>query len=119
MPERQQGITRASGYGDNEMAITAKIDGTDETLVINIIGRFDFSSHNDFRKAYEQRDPLPDNILINMKQATYVDSSALGMLLILRDFAGGETANIEIASCNDDVRNIFEMANFDDLFTIN
>ena len=101
------------------MAISAKMDSYQETLEINIIGRFDFSSHNDFRKAYEALEKPPASILINMKQATFVDSSALGMLLILRDFAGGDEANIEINSCNSDVRQILETANFDNLFAIN
>ncbi|BFM06733.1 STAS domain-containing protein [Halioxenophilus aromaticivorans] len=100
------------------MAVSAKIDVPDQSLVISIIGRFDFSSHNDFRSAYESLDPLPGNIRIDMKQASFIDSSALGMLLILRDFAGGNDANIAITHCNDEVRSILEVANFDDLFTI-
>ena len=100
------------------MAVSAKVDVAAQSLVISIIGRFDFNSHNDFRLAYEGVSPIPETILIDMKQASFIDSSALGMLLILRDYAGGNEANIEITDCNDEVRSILEVANFDDLFPI-
>ena len=100
------------------MAISAKMDVNHSNLVINIIGRFDFSSHLDFRKSYEQLDQSPESIEVNMRQATFVDSSALGMLLLLRDFAGGEQAKIKISHCNDDVLQILQMANFNNLFAI-
>lgn len=100
------------------MAITAIVDENDQCLVINIVGRFDFSSHNDFRQAYDELDTEPKKVLVNMNQASFIDSSALGMLLILRDHFGKDQANIEIANCNADVRSILEMANFNDLFLI-
>ncbi len=100
------------------MAISAKMDTHQQTLIINIIGRFDFNSHNDFRQSYENLPEPPQRVLINMKQATFIDSSALGMLLILRDLAGGDSANIEIVDCNDEVREILNMANFNNLFSI-
>ena len=53
-----------------------------------------------------------------MRKATYLDSSALGMLLLLRDHAGGESAQIRIVHCNADVRRILNISNFEQLFTI-
>lgn len=100
------------------MAITAKVDHEEQSLVISIIGRFDFSSHHDFRQCYENIDSKPIKVQVNMKQATFVDSSALGMLLILRDFVTPHCSKIEILGCNQEVRAILEMANFDDLFDI-
>jgi anti-anti-sigma regulatory factor len=40
------------------------------------------------------------------------------MLLLLRDFAGGDSANIEFVNCRPEVKNIFEISNFQKLFTI-
>ncbi|WP_317931686.1 STAS domain-containing protein [Halioxenophilus sp. WMMB6] len=100
------------------MAISAKLDNSHNNLTINIIGRFDFSSHLDFRKSYEHLNASPESIEVNMRQATFVDSSALGMLLLLRDFAGEQQASVKISHCNNEVRQILEMANFSNLFTI-
>ena len=55
----------------------------------------------------------------NLQMAsTYLDSSALGMLLLLRDHAGGDTANIKIVNCNPDVKKILTISNFEQLFSI-
>ncbi|MNO07328.1 STAS domain protein [compost metagenome] len=55
---------------------------------------------------------------MDLKGTTYLDSSALGMLLLLRDHAGGERAQIRLANCNPDVRKILAISNFEQLFQI-
>ena len=92
-------------------------DGSSE-LVINIRGRFDFSSHQAFKEAYENANEQVESYLVNMAEATYLDSSALGMLLLLRDYAGGDKAKVSITNCNNDVRKILSIANFEQLFNI-
>lgn len=100
------------------MAITTKRSNDGETLTIRIDGRFDFSSHQAFREAYENSDKLPQQYVVDMSETTYLDSSALGMLLLLRDYAGGDQADVCIASCNADVRRILTISNFEQLFDI-
>ena len=43
---------------------------------------------------------------------------ALGMLLLLRDHAGGDGSNIRIINCNPDVKKILAISNFEQLFNI-
>jgi hypothetical protein len=40
------------------------------------------------------------------------------MLLLLRDYAGGDSASIHIENCNGDVRRILAISNFEQLFSI-
>jgi anti-anti-sigma regulatory factor len=40
------------------------------------------------------------------------------MLLLLRDHAGGESAQISLAHCNPDVRKVLSISNFEQLFKI-
>ena len=98
------------------MSITTSKAG--DVLTIKIAGRFDFSSHQEFRDAYEGRDGTVGAYRIDMGETTYLDSSALGMLLLLRDFAGGDNADISILNCNNDVRKILTISNFEQLFRI-
>jgi len=100
------------------MSITSTTSTDGSELTIAIEGRFDFSSHQTFRQAYEDLTEKPDMYSVDMNAASYLDSSALGMLLLLRDFAGGDSANISILNCNDDVRKILAISNFEQLFTI-
>lgn len=100
------------------MPIQTRRDDDGQTLVIRIEGRFDFSTHQAFRDAYEHGDPDIRGYVIDLSETTYLDSSALGMLLLLRDYAGGDSGRVVIESCNNDVRRILSISNFEQLFTI-
>jgi len=100
------------------MAIAAHLSDDGEALSIRIIGRFDFSAHQEFRDAYEPLPEQPRHFKVDMREASYLDSSALGMLLLLRDHAGGDSAGVEIVNCNAEVRKILGISNFEQLFAI-
>ncbi len=100
------------------MSIRTELDADLQKLTIAIDGRFDFSAHKDFRESYEELEAKPLSYLIDMTDAQYIDSSALGMLLLLRDHAGGDSADVAIVNCNPDVKKILTISNFDQLFTI-
>ncbi|MGM8227509.1 STAS domain-containing protein [Cellvibrio sp. ARAG 10.3] len=100
------------------MAITSTVSADGNQVTIYIQGRFDFSSHQEFRAAYEKLPKTPTHFRVDLQGTSYLDSSALGMLLLLRDFAGGDKANIEIINCSADVKKILTISNFEQLFTI-
>lgn len=100
------------------MTITAQMSADEQELTIFIQGRFDFGAHQEFRDAYERVDSTPKRYLVDLQGTTYLDSSALGMLLLLRDHAGGDHAQIRLANCNADVRKILAISNFEQLFKI-
>ena len=54
----------------------------------------------------------------DLTEFDYIDSSALGMLLVLREHSGGEMARIEITHCRPEVHKILLSAHFDRLFSI-
>lgn len=98
--------------------VTGTQSDDQKTLTIVIRGRFDFSAHQSFRDAYERVSSRPSTFVIDLKDTTYLDSSALGMLLLLRDHAGGESADIKVIHSSTDVRKILAISNFDKLFDI-
>lgn len=100
------------------MAVASELSANGEELVIRVSGRFDFSAHQQFRDAYEQLPAPPSRYRVDMQETSYLDSSALGMLLLLRDYAGGDNAEVTLANCNSDVRKILTISNFEQLFTI-
>ena len=101
------------------MAVTSEISADGRKLTIAIKGRFDFAKHQEFRDAYEELNPRPACVVVDLKEATYLDSSALGMLLLLREYAGGDESDIRVVNSNPDVRKILGPSNFDQLFDIN
>ena len=92
------------------MAINAKMDEAEQKLTISVEGRFDFSAHKEFRDSYQCAEGEPRQYQVDMASADYIDSSALGMLLVLRDRSGGDAANISIVNCSDEIKKIFSIS---------
>ena len=100
------------------MSVVTEVSPDGHKLTISVKGRFDFGRHQEFRESYERLNQKPESIVVDLKDATYLDSSALGMLLLLRDHAGGDEAEIQVVNSSNDVRKTFEISNFDQLFDI-
>jgi len=100
------------------MAIKTAVTNNGEELTIRVEGRFDFGSLQLFRNAYENQESEPKSYVIDLKESDYLDSSALGMLLALRDHAGGDNSDIRIVNCSPDVKKIFLITKLDELFKV-
>ncbi|HEB95361.1 MAG TPA: anti-sigma factor antagonist [Sedimenticola thiotaurini] len=98
------------------MTITSNRSSDGRELTIGVEGRFDFSSHQSFREACSQGDPERTRFIIDLSRTDYVDSSALGMLLLLRQRTGGGRDRIRLRGFGPEVRRIFEISHFDQLF---
>ena len=100
------------------MTISSQLSADGQELTITIQGRFDFNAHQAFRDAYQRADCTPQRYVVDLCGATYLDSSAPGMLLLLRDHGGSDKADIRLINCNPDVRKVLSVSNFEQLFVI-
>ena len=66
--------------GAKRMSVTSELSSDAGVLTIRVSGRFDFSSHQEFRKAYETVSQSSISYVIDMGEAEYLDSSALMLL---------------------------------------
>lgn len=89
----------------------------DHCTVIRIKGRFDFSCHAAFREAYSGPNQAADYV-IDMEEASYMDSAALGMLLLLREHAQRNGGKVLITNCRGQTYDVLQIANFHRLFKI-
>jgi len=87
-------------------------------LYIKVSGRFDFSAHKEFREASNRIVAGITKIEVDLSGTDYLDSSALGMLLLLRDKVSGDRNAILIKGARAEVKKILEIANFNKLFTL-
>lgn len=87
---------------------------------VKLQGRFDFNAHRDFREAIDQALAVPESaeVTIDLAEVNYLDSSALGMLLMLRDKAKGAGKAVSLANAQGAVKQVLDIANFGKLFTI-
>lgn len=100
------------------MAITSSASVDGKTLHIRMGERFDFSAHSALRAAYAGDRPRFDTYIIDLRETTYMDSSALGMLLQLKEHAGGTQRSLQIKNANPAIKDILGVANFDQLMQI-
>jgi len=98
------------------MGVDSRVDAG--VLHIKINGRFDFGVHNEFREATKLAEKGIKLIEVDLANTDYLDSSALGMLLVLRDKLAGDKNAVQIKNARNDVKKILEIANFDKLFAL-
>ncbi|MCW8853239.1 MAG: STAS domain-containing protein [Gammaproteobacteria bacterium] len=101
------------------MSVTATVSGDHNTAILKISGRFDFSVHNDFRKAYKEIDIEGGEYIVDLMNTEYLDSSALGMMLLLKEYAEGSGSKVRISNANSEILEILKIASFDKLFSVN
>ncbi len=100
------------------MAINVQI--LDKAGRIIMHGRFDFQVHREFKDAYA---PLLDNtavqvIEIEMSKVDYLDSSALGMLMLLNERAKTVNKPVTLLNTSGVVSQVLAVANFSKIFNI-
>lgn len=99
------------------MTVTSELSPEGQQLTLYVNGRFDFAAHQEFRAAYQEY-PGSLEYVVDLRGTHYLDSSALGMLLLLRDHAGGDAAQVKLANCTPDVIKILTISNFSKLFRL-
>lgn len=100
------------------MEITSTSRG--DTPVIRLQGRFDFSDFRVFKETYEGllKQSVAPELELELGGVEYLDSSALGMLILLRERAHSTGKKVVLRGPSTAVRGILEIANFHKLFTI-
>jgi anti-anti-sigma factor len=100
------------------MIIDTQTEGSRARLVLN--GRFDFNSHMMFNQTTDSllREAGIKELELDFDQVKYIDSSAMGMLLLLKERAKGASKSITLLNCKGSVAQVFELSNFRRLFTI-
>ncbi len=98
------------------MTASHSINTETNTLTIQVSGKFDFNVHNSFRSAYKDITNKSLNVNVDLKHADYMDSSALGMLLLLDEFF--PDTRVKIINSNKYVKQVLEIARFDMKFDI-
>lgn len=99
------------------MSVTSQLSKDGKAFTVAVSGRFDFRVYESFRDSYAKVKPAGIRFMVDLQKANYMDSSALGMLLLLKEHVG-DSGSIEIINTATDVRNVLTIANFDKLFKI-
>jgi anti-anti-sigma factor len=91
-----------------------------DSRTIVIPERFDFSQHKTFTEQSNQliQDEQVKTVILDFSRTSYLDSSALGMLVLLKKKAKVKAINTIIRGAKDNAKDILLIANFNQLFEI-
>lgn len=87
-----------------------------EWTTIRITGRFDFSCHREFNDCY--RGVPTRGYEVDLSGVSYVDSAALGMLLMLREKVGNDPGRVRLVGSTGQPAEVLRVAQFGRLFSI-
>lgn len=87
-------------------------------VLVRLTGRFDFSTRDQFIARIKETISHAEaaEIRVDLADVVYIDSSALGMLLMARDLAKQHEKEVTLASPQPLVRQTLETAQFARLF---
>jgi len=100
------------------MPATVEFTGDIARLILS--GDFDFSTQEDLSNAIEKvlNANAMREIYVDLTDATFIDSSAIGALLRLREGALANDKSLSLWNCNEQIREIFTIGGFDQLFVL-
>ena len=78
-----------------------KVQVSGEKATLSLSGRFDFTAHKEFRQ-YADRTVQNNEITgveVDLSGVEYLDSSALGMLLLLKEKAEKSQQSVSLVNC--------------------
>jgi len=90
----------------------------DGTLTLRPQGRLDFTLHREFSDCYRRAPADTRDYVLDLAATSDLDSAALGMLLLLRDHAGGEGSRVHLVNASPDVERKLRIARFELLFNL-
>jgi anti-anti-sigma factor len=89
-----------------------------DVVTLSIDGVFDVGVYEGFKEACFKHLTDVAQFVIDMDKTSYMDSSALGMLLLLRERTQGDKNRVKLINVSEDVLDILEIAQFQQLFNI-
>ncbi|MFM9891034.1 MAG: STAS domain-containing protein [Rickettsiales bacterium] len=86
---------------------------------VTLGGQFTFTDHPAFREVLDSIDRADVTcVTMDLSRVEFVDSAALGMLLLANDAAKKTSKKLVIRGTQGQVKKMFDMANFHTMFTL-
>lgn len=87
--------------------------------LLSIQGTFTFNDNTKFREILQLlEDDSLDAVTLNIQQLQFIDSAALGMLLLLHDEAQKRKVHVTLSGADGQIKKMLQLSNFEEIFTI-
>lgn len=103
--------------GQMEKKVNVLTTLTEECAMISVAGLFDANCRSEFFTAVRQAlTSAAPEICIDLDAVSYIDSSGLGCLLMVREEAKKASKTVKLSNLQQNVRVILNIANFQKIF---
>lgn len=96
-----------------------QFESRDGSLVVKVRGRMTHKDHKEFRDILGRiNDGAGAKVIFDLAHVEFMDSSALGMLLIVRDAAVQQKRSVVLKGAVGQVENLMKVAKLHKYFTV-
>lgn len=89
------------------------------SFLLQLSGNFTFNDNTKFRDLLNViQESNVQNVTIGLEKLEFIDSAALGMLLLLNDAAKKKNIKITLSGAQGQIKKMLQLSNFDQLFTV-
>ena len=100
------------------MGITKSVSPDHRVITIGVNGRFDINVFEEFNLAYKSVSPPGEKYVVDLAETKFLDSAALGMLLLMRERLGRSSAALVVANCSPEIKRTLETVGLHKLINI-
>ena len=86
-------------------------DKTEDKTILHLNGRFDFSARKAFKEAVDLAAEEGLSVVLDLEKITFVDSSALGLLVICHQNLKSKTIPFYLVNPQTYVKQVLDLAN--------
>lgn len=111
-----------AAFGNDLFSGSGQVDGnsisverTEGQVRILISGEFTFKIRQAFRAAY-CNESTKTRYVVDLAKVNVMDSSAMGMLLVLREHAGGDGADVTLTNISPRLTTLLKLASLHEMF---
>ena len=90
------------------MGITTNVSSDNKEVTISVKGRFDINVYEEFSVAYKGVTPPGESCVVDLAETEHLDSTGLGMLLLMRERLGRSKIKTAIANCPPEIARTLE-----------
>ena len=101
---------------DETYGVTERTDGP--TVVVSLSGEIDVAAAPAVRERLEAAADRADALVVDLTQVTFIDSTALGVLIGIHKQCSASGTSIRLAVSEPRILKVFEITGLTDLFSI-
>jgi len=97
----------------------ATLNTVENRALLTLSGDFTFKDNARFRQLLTQlQEQSPKELTLDVAHLEFIDSAALGMLLLLHDQSNRVGTHVTIESATGQIKQMLQLSNFDEIFSI-